>query len=478
MPFELPLRLFAERTPLPLDATETSASASPSLIDEKNVLGSVIRLAWPVVVQQVSFSMVQLVDTALVGHLGEDALAGVRLAGQLFWFSQAGLVAVGVGATAIVARTVGAGEREKASSVLQTAFVLALAWGLLMALMMAFLGNWWLGIMGAETEAREAGTEFLRASALGMPFLALMFAGNAAQQGAGDTRSPMVVGLAVNVVNVIFAYSLINGAGPAPKLDVTGSGLGLSISAMAGCFLVLGVLNGGRRQLKWSPSEVRDFDTGVAKRLLNVGVPAGVEQIQFNIAFMLYTRVIASLGTTALAAHGVTLAIQSLTFNVGFALSVATTALVGQSLGARRPDLAERSAYLTMRYSLVFMCVLSAVMMLLGGQITSLFVGGEDADKVVDIGRDLLFIFAFAMPGLAVSLTLGGGLRGAGDTRSVLFIMAGTTWIVRLVPAYLLAITFGLGVPGAWIAAVLDINTRAFLMWLRFRQGKWKQIRV
>lgn len=460
------------------EAPEVGTSRSPELIDESNLLGSVIRLAWPVVVQQVAFSMVQLVDTALVGHLGEDALAGVRLAGQLFWFSQTGLVAVGVGATAIVARSIGAGERQRASSVVQTAFVLALAWGILMALMMWFLGEAWLGIMGAEPEAQAAGTEFLKALAIGMPFLSLMYAGNAAQQGAGDTRSPMVIGIIVNIVNVIFAYSLINGTGPAPELGVTGSGLGASISAVVGCLLVLGILSSGTRTLSWHPSEALTFDRSASGRLMNVGLPAGIEMMQFNIAFMLYTRIIASLGTTALAAHGVTLAIQSLTFNVGFALSIATSALVGQSLGAKRPDLAERSAYVTMRYSLVFMSVLALIMMVFGSQIVGLFVGGEDKAEVVDIGSELLFIFAFAMPGLAVSLTLGGALRGAGDTRAVLYIMAGTTWIVRLVPAYLLAITFGLGVPGAWIAAILDINTRAALMWLRFRLGKWKTLKV
>jgi putative MATE family efflux protein len=463
---------------LSAEAPETTASASPALIDESNLLGSVVRLAWPVVVQQVSFSMVQLVDTALVGHLGEDALAGVRLGGQIFWFSLTGMVAVGVGATAIVARTVGAGERERASSVLQTSFVLALAWGILMALGMWFLGGWGLGMLGAEPAAKEAGTEYLKGVAIGMPFWSLVFAGNAAQQGAGDTRSPMVIGVIINIVNVIVAYSLINGAGPAPDLGVLGSGLGFSVAAFVGCILVLVILASGTRALKWSPSEWRSFEPETAKRLLNVGVPAGVEQMQFNIAFMIYTRIIASLGTTALAAHGVTLAIQSLTFNVGFALSVATSALVGQSLGAQRPDLAERAAYLTTRYSLVFMGVLALIMMVFGGEITSLFVGGEDADEVIAIGEDLLFIFAFAMPGLAVSLSLGGALRGAGDTRAVLFIMAGTTWLVRLVPAYLLAITFGLGVPGAWLAAILDINTRAALMWLRFRMGKWKFMRV
>jgi putative MATE family efflux protein len=462
-----------------MSAEAADVAAAPSgAIDESNLIGSVIRLAWPVVVQQVSFSMVQLVDTALVGHLGEDALAGVRLAGQIFWFSQAGMVAVGIGSTAIIARNVGAGKPELASTTLRNAILLALAWGCLVGAGMWFLGNWGLGMLGAEEQARHEGTTYLKAAAVGMPLWSLVYVGSASLQGAGDTRTPMAIGIIVNICNVIIAYTLINGVGPAPKLDVLGSGGGFSGAAIIGGAIVIAVLASGTRIIHWHPWEAFKFDANDARRVLNVGVPAGLEQFQFNIAFMTYTRIIASLGTTALAAHGVTLAIQGLTFNVGFALSVATTALVGQSLGAGRPDLAERAAYITMRYSLVFMLVLAGTLMALGGPITDIFVGGENAGDVVHIGRQLLFVFAFAMPGLAVSLTLGGALRGAGDTRAVLLIMAGTTWIVRLVPAYLLAITFGLGVPGAWIAAVLDINSRALLMWLRFRHGRWKEIKV
>jgi len=459
------------------ESTE-SVAAAPAVLDEDHLIRSVVRLAWPVVIQQVSFSMVQLVDTALVGHLGENALAGVRLAGQIFWFSQAGMVAVAVGSTAVIARNVGAGQPQLASTTLRNALLMALAWGCAMGLAMWFFGSWGLGMLGAEEGAKHQGTVYLKATAVGMPLWSLIYAGNASLQGAGDTRTPMVIGLIINAVNIIVAYLLINGPGVFPRLDVLGSGAGFTSAAIIGSGLVLAVLASGTRIVHWYPWEALRFNATEAKRVLNVGVPAGVEQMQFNIAFMVYTRIIASLGTTALAAHGVTLAIQSLTFNVGFALSVATTALVGQSLGARRPDLAERAAYVAMRYSLVFMILLGIVMMALGGPITGLFVGGENADAVVDIGRKLLFIFAFAMPGLAVSLSLGGGLRGAGDTRAVLLIMAGTTWIVRLVPAYLLAITFGFGVPGAWAAAIIDINSRAVLMYLRFRQGRWKHIRV
>ena len=462
---------------MPPDDAETVA-APPAVIDEANLFRSVLRLAWPVVIQQVSFSMVQLVDTALVGHLGENALAGVRLAGQIFWFSQAGMVAVAVGSTAVIARNVGAGQPELASRTLRNAFLMALIWGLAIGIAIWFFGEWGLGMLGAEEGAKHQGTVYLKATAVGMPLWSLIYAGNASLQGAGDTRTPMVIGLAVNVVNIVVAYLLINGPGVFPRLEVLGSGAGFTSAAIVGSALVLLVLASGSRVIHWRPWEAFQFDPLEARRVLNVGLPAGAEQIQFNVAFMIYTRIIASLGTAALAAHGVTLAIQSLTFNIGFALSVATTALVGQSLGAGRPDLAERSSYVTMRYSLLFMMALGAIMMAFGGNITGLFVGGENAEEVIDIGRQLLFIFAFAMPGLAVSLSLGGGLRGAGDTRAVLVISAGATWIVRLVPAYLLAITFGLGVPGAWAAAIADISTRALLIFLRFRQGRWKRLKV
>ncbi len=458
--------------------SDAPGNAAPGLIDEKDLRGSIIRLAWPVIVQQGSFAMVQLVDTALVGHLGEDALAGVRLGGLLLWFSLSGMMAVGVGATAVIARLVGAGESRDASKVMQTILVLAVAWGVLMMVAMLLFGGWILGVLGAEPKAQSEGTEYLRGLAFGLPFFSFVFAGNAAQQGAGDTRSPMVVGLVINVVNGFFAYALINGPGPFPKLDVLGSGLGFTIAGIVGAFLVAGVLMSGQRSLSWIPFRQGAFNGADARRILNVGVPAGLEQAQFNVAFMIYTRIIASLGTTALAAHGVTLAMQTLTFNIGFALSIATSAIVGQSLGAQRPDLAEKASYMTMRYSLVFMGAVAVILMTLGGQITSIFVGGEGADEVVDIGRKLMFIFAFAMPGLAVSLSLSGSLRGAGDTRAVLYIMAGCTWIVRLIPAYLLAITFGLGVPGAWLAAISDISVRATIMFFRFRRGKWKNMKV
>jgi putative MATE family efflux protein len=460
-----------------VSADATAARAAP-VLDERRLGLSVVRLAWPVVVQQLAYSVVQLVDTYLVGHLGEDALAGLRLGGQVYWFCQAGMGAVGAGAIAVVARAVGAREMGRADATVRTALALAGLWGLSLALGLWLLGHWSLGMLGAEPEARRLGGQYLQASAVGMVFWSLLFAVNSTLQAAGDTRTPMTISIFLNLVNALVAYVLVNGSGPFPRLGVVGAGAGFSAAAIVGALLGLGVLLSGRRLLRWRPLDGPPIDTREAWRILRVGVPAGLEQAQFNVAFMLYTRIVASMGTTAVAAHGVTLAIQGLAFNAGFGISVATSALVGQGLGARRPDLSERATYVATRYSLLATVAVAAVLALFGGHITGAFVAGEGAEEVVALGRKLMLIFALAMPGMGLNLALSGALRGAGDTRAVLLIVAFCNWVLRLIPAYLLAIVAGLGVPGAWMAAVIDINSRAVLLWLRFRQGHWKQIRV
>jgi len=453
-------------------------TAGVAVLDESRLSRSVLRMAWPVVVHQVSLSMVQLVDTLLVGHLGKDALAGVGLGSIVFWIPQSGIFAVGIGAIAVVARNVGSGQRERASATAAMALVMALAWGVLLALVMALAADPLLRVMGAEPAARSEGVTWMRAASIGFPLTAVLYAGSASLTGAGDTRTPMIIMLIVNVVNAIVAYTLINGPGPFPELKVLGSGLGATSAGISGAALVLVALAGGRGGLRLESVAALRPDVGEMKRILNVGLPAGIENLQFNLAFLVYTRIIASLGSAALAAHRVTLSIEGLAFNPGFALGVATATLVGQSLGANRPDLAERSAKVALLWATVVMTSIGMVLLFFGEPITSLFVSGEDADEVVDIGRQLLFVFAFAMPAMAVSQTLAGGLRGAGDTRAVLAIGVFGIWVVRLLPAYLLAIVLGFDAPGAWLAAVFDVNSRGVLTWLRFRRGKWKGINV
>lgn len=457
------------------EAPDALAAPRTAILDESRLTIIVLRLAWPVVVQQVSFTMVQLVDTFLVGHLGQDALAGVGLATILYWFPISGMFAIGIGATAVVARNIGANRPDQAAVTLRNAIILAALWGLAMGVLFFAAANPLLRIMGAEPGALHNGVRYMQAAAFGIPFYTVLYTSNACLQGAGNTRTPMYIMLVVNLVNAVLAYLLINGPGPIPSFGVRGSGMGYTAAALTGSSLVIALLVRGRSGLHYFLTKALAFDTAETRRILRVGIPAGAEQFQFQFAFLIYTRIIASLGTTALAAHQVALRIEGLTFQPGFALGVAATTLVGQGLGAQRPDLAERAATTAAIIAFLGMTAVGAILMIFGEPITRLFITEQE---VVETGRKLLFIFGFALPAMAISLSLGGALRGAGDTRSVLAIMTTGVWGIRLLPAYLLAVVAGLGVPGAWAAAVLDINSRAALMFLRFRQGRWKQIKV
>lgn len=460
---------------MPADDGDSNATPVPAAFDQSNLTRTVLRLAWPVVIQQVALTTVQLVDTFLVGHLGADALAGVGLASILYWVPISGMMAVGIGATAVVARNVGAGNPQRSEVTLRSAQMLALIWGLAMAAVYFVAAAPMLRVMGAEPAALTQGVDYMQAAALGIPFYSVLFASNACLQGAGDTRTPMLIMLVVNLINGVLSWVLINGVGPFPEYGVQGAGLGYVGAAIAGAVLAAYSVLRRNSVVHLSLSKVTSIESVETRRILKVGLPTGAEQLQFMASFLLYTRIIATLGTTALAAHQVALRIEGLTFQPGFALGVAATTLVGQALGAKRPDLAEKAAVAAGRIAFVFMTAVGVTLMIFGGPITRLFI---DDDEVVDIGRKLLLIFGIALPALSVSLSLGGALRGAGDTRAVLGIMTIGVWGVRLVPAYFLAVVVGLGVPGAWLAAVMDINVRAILMFLRFRQGRWKRIDV
>jgi putative MATE family efflux protein len=329
--------------------------------------------------------------------------------------------------------------------------------------------------MGATGDVLTLGASWLRWAAPGILFGSVLFVANSAQQGAGDTRTPMAVMLCVNIVNAIVAFGLIYGSFFLPRLGVRGSGIGFSVSQLIGMVLTLAILTKGRAGLRLHWPALRRWDGTTTRRILRVGVPSGLEQLQFQFAMLVYTRIISSLGDVALAAHSVAIRIQGLAFMPGMAFQQASTAFTGQALGAGKPRLAERATFAAMRFALYILAGVALSLALFGGPITRAFV--DDA-AVTDAGRQLLLIFAVAQPAIAIAFTFAGSLRGAGDTRAVMVIFAVSPWILRVTLAYLFAIVLGWGVAGAWIGAVADMWVRAGLTFWRFRRGRWKTIRV
>ena len=458
------------------EAQATERTAAGVDLSEARLPRTVLSLAWPALVEELGFALLGIVDTILVGQLiGADALAGVGLGALLLWLPMSGSLAIAIGATAVVARDAGAGELGRLSQALRDIIFLASVWGIVTSLAAALLAGPALGVMGAESDVLPLGITFMQAGAAAMLFQSVSFAGNAALRGAGDTRTPMVIALIVNLLNVVLAYVLISGFWFAPELGVLGSGLAFSIASAVGTAIVLALLVRGKGILRYRLEGMALASWRGIQRVLVVGGPAGIEQIQFQVAFMLYARIISGLGTTAYAAHTVALRAEMLAIMPGFAFGVAAATLVGQALGAGRPHSAERAARLSHYYAVALMVATGLLLLVLAPQVTRVFTGDPE---VIDTGADLLRIFALALPGLGTSAALAGGLRGAGDTRAVLAIYMSSAWLLRLPLAFLFALPLGMGAQGAWLGSVVDNSVRGIAMWLRFRRGKWKDIQV
>jgi putative MATE family efflux protein len=460
-----------------VETTDPSAPAAGDLtpaVASTSVSGAIVRLSWPVMIERLSISVLSAVDAALVGHyVGADGLAAVGLGGLLFWLPLAGALAIDVGATAIVARDVGAGDRSRVQAGLHMAVLAALAWGTLCALFIIATAPVLMRLLGADDDVAPLGAEFIRAAAVGLPMLTVLYAISGALRGMGNAWIAMVILIIVNLVNAGLTLVLINGW--VAELGVLASGIGYGVGGVAGGVLALGVAASGLAPVRLDLRGLLRWHGAAMRRLLNIGLPVGLEEAQFMLAFLIYTSIIARLGTDQLAAHSLAMRSLEIAILPAFALATAATALTGRFLGAGKPDDAEQVARTVRNYAVGVLCVMGAVQFALAPYIVQLFV---DDDEVARLGAQCLRVFAFALPGMALNSSLSGVLRGAGDVRYVLASFTLTAWGVRVPLAGFIAIGLGASVPFVWLAPVAEHWARAALIIARYRGMKWKSMKV
>jgi Na+-driven multidrug efflux pump len=239
--------------------------------------------------------------------------------------------------------------------------------------------------------------------------------------------------------------------------------------------LALALAASGAAPVRLNPLGMLRVSRDSFGRLAHIGLPVGLEEAQFMLAFLVYTRIIARLGTDQLAAHSLALRSLEIAILPGFALGTAATALVGQYLGAGRPDIAEAVAKRVRFFAVCTLCTMAVLQFILAPYIVRIFVTDPE---VIDTGTKLLRVFAFALPAMGVHASLSGALRGGGDVRYVLGTFTFTAWGIRVPMAAFMVIVLSLGVPFAWLAAVTENWVRAGLILRRFATGKWKSMRV
>lgn len=444
-------------------------------LDEKRLPLTVLTLAWPVVLQEATWTTFSMIIMIFIGHLGSAAITAVSLSETIVFLPAIALEGLAIGVTAIVARHLGAREYEQANITVRQSMLIAFILSILCAIVLWFSADQLLWVFRARPEVIELGRDYIRVNAPAMIPVFLLFCSAAILRASGDTRTPMIVMLIVEAIGVGLAYVLITGFGVAPALGVLGAGIARAVASTVGALIILPILIRGKGSVKYDLRTAWVFNWAEIRRILNVGLPALGDQVAIQSAMIIYTIIISSLGTTVYAAHALAMRVENFAFMPSFGFGMAAAVLVGQSLGARKPDLAKRSGYLAQRYCVAAMVCLGLVTFIFARQLIGLFT---DDPEVMRIGALGLRIWAFAMPGMATNETLAGGLRGAGDTRWVFILNTAGMWTMRVGVGALLAFPFNLGVLGAWIGAILDRNIRAILMWRRFAGGKWQNIRV
>lgn len=449
-----------------------------------------LQLALPVLAEQLLAMLVGFSDTVIAGrYLEEPHLAAMNLMAYLLWLAQGVFAVIAIGATAMVARFVGAGDRVSARRTVDQAFILGAALAAFATVAAGWLARDAVGLVNLEGTSAALAVRYIYCILPALPLIMMEAVGIACLRGAGDMIAGLLIMVAVNTVNIVVSWSLVLGIGPLPRLGWEGLAIGTSLGYCCGGLLAAGLLIRGRSGLHLNWRRMRP-DLPFIRRLLWIGVPGGADMLSIIGCQLWFVALINQLGDLAAAAHGVAIRVESLAYLPGAAFQVAAATLAGQYLGARDHHRASRSVVTALLVGGGLMMMAAMAFFFAAPQLAMLLVGDRQA-QIALAAAPLLQTIAVAMPALALNMILSGALRGAGDTRWPLaFTIVGFLG-VRLPVAYWLCFDtlsiagtnwtlsgWGLGIQGAWYAMVADLAVRATLVLYRFWHGGWRRINV
>lgn len=448
----------------------------PEGVTSRMLYRDIIRIAWPSFIELTLTQLTSMVDMMMVGGLGSWAIAAVGLTNQPKFLLMIMFISMNVGATALVARYKGEGSPQKANMILRQALLLTFVLSLISSIIGFVFSEQMVRFMGAtETITLEQGTIYLRIQMAGFVILALTSTVTAALRGVGNSRIAMIYNLTANVVNVILNYLLIHGNLGFPKMVVAGASLATVIGQFVAFMLAMLTVLRGNQYLTLRIRDGFRPDWKAVKSIFKIGIPAMVEQAFLRAGMILYVKVVASLGTVAYATHQIAMNIQAMSFMNGQAFGVSATSLVGQSLGKRRPDMAQAYSSRTRRVGMLVSLGLALIFFFLGKFIVSLYT--KETEVIAQGARILMFV-AFVQPLQSSYFILAGALRGAGDTKATAVVAFITVLLIRPTLAVFSIKVLHWDLEGAWFALLTDQAVRSLLVLIRFNSGKWKSIKV
>lgn len=439
--------------------------------------GGVAEVAWlayPAVLQTLSDTTMQVVDSAIVGRVGVTELGAVGFGGVWLWTMLVLFVGSATGVQTFVAQAFGAGESKQcgrwAWQGVYALVPLAFVWAGVIALGFEPLMRW----LGPSPELQALATHYVHARLFGVPAVVASVVFTSFFRGLGDTRTPLIAAVGANLLNAIAAYGLVFGRFGLPAWGVAGAGAATACANWTYCAIVLVAVLRPRVRALYGTRPVWP-DLSAMRRYARTSLPVGGQWVLEMISFALFSTIIARMGNAQMAASQAMIQLLSLSFMQAFGISIASGALVGRFIGAREFVSAERSHRSALKLGLILAVAVAVLFVAVPETLLSIF---SSDTEVLRLGRPLLALGALFQLIDAVGIIAGGSLRGAGDTRWPFMVQASLAWVVRLPLVYLIAVVLGGGVTGAWFGELGYVAVLSTTWLLRFRSGVWRTIRI
>lgn len=444
-------------------------------IDKKR-LKSIFTLAWPAVVQEALNVIVTYVDTAMVGALGASASAAVGLTGSVGWLVSSTAIAFGIGVLAVCAQSVGAQDEEKVKKAGQQAFFMTLIVGIFLTVICLaispFLPSW----LGGDLSIRKDASLYFMIISIPLLFRTAVLILSSALRGVSDMRTPMLINLYMNIVNVVLNFLLIYPTRNVLGITIPGAGWGVMGAAIA---TAISFVVGGIFMFKYYYKNTTfqfektgfHFDLPVFKECLKIGIPVVMERGVICLGHVTFASLIAKLGVVQFAAHTIALQAEQAFYIPGYGFQSAASTLVGNAIGEKKEDKVKETTYL--------ICGLTFILMFLAGVI--LFINAELLMRfftpdtgVIALGTVVLRIVSVSEPIYGVLVIMEGTFNGMGDTKAPFIYSLITMWGVRILGSWMMIHIYHFGLEAVWVMMVFDNVSRCLLLTQRFLRGKWK----
>ncbi len=435
---------------------------------------AIILLSIPMVLEMAMESLFALVDIFFVSKIGTMAVATVALTEVVLMIIESVALGIAMAATAMIARRIGEGDKDKASDAAMQTIFLGLIISVGTGVLCFFTAERILLVMGASPELVTSGVWYTRLILGFNIVLFFLFLLNAIFRGAGDAAIAMRTLWIANGINIILDPCLIFGWGPFPEMGVVGAAIATTIGRGTGIIYQVWHLTSGRSLIKLMQSHIR-WISDVIRRLINVSIGGAAQFLIATASWVFLVRIVSMFGEQALA--GYMIAVRVIIFSIlpAWGMSNATATLVGQNLGAGKPERAEKSVWRSALFTVIFLAAVSVIYILFAPAIVSIFTSDP---VVLHHGVLCLRIFSIGYVCFAYGLVISQAFNGAGDTRTPTVMNFVCFWLIQIPLAYVMARVLDFGPSGVFYAVVITETLLAAIAIVLFRRGKWKEQKI